>query len=74
MQESEPELSLGAIRNIIVQEFEKTELEFKQFKIEMCKTLEKVETKFDAKLSSIAQKIDFVRGVPNRKLSKERKK
>lgn len=54
--EPEAELSLRAIRNVIVQEFRKIEAEFKHFLKDVCKT-EGVGERFDLKLSKIAEKI-----------------
>lgn len=47
----EEELSLRAIRKVTVQEFGKIDLEFNQFKEEVCKVLNGVEKRVDLKLS-----------------------
>lgn len=44
------------IKNTIIQEFGKTEVEFHKFKSEICKSLEAIDWKFDTRLTSIKQK------------------
>lgn len=56
---AESEITLQAIREIIVQEIGKVQTEIKSFKEDVCKTLDALEQTFDSKLTTIAQKIDI---------------
>lgn len=60
VQEEREQLTLGAIRQVIAQEFGKIEGQLQQFKDEIFKTLESTEHKIDAKLLKNGQKIDLL--------------
>lgn len=57
------QLSLTAIKSITVQEFGRIENQFRDFKDQMCKTIETAEKRSEARLAKITQKIDLLKKV-----------